>query len=687
MKHKVKFTASLLLAALLTGCGSGGGGNSATLNDTPNAAVAAQVADIKPTNAQETVSVFVALDSSNSAASGVVSGAGSNAESSDAQRLQSQKNFLAALQSNAAGALSGASTDTCSTSDLSTRISQAHTPNSGNAVRIDLTACELDLLTKLKGVNAVYPDIPMSTQSQSSTTLSKTIAATKMSFNGVTAQPTLGTQTLDGAGQVIAVLDTGVEDRHPALAVTVPGGNKVLPGACFSTASNGGKSFCPNKQSVDTTSATAARSCVETWTGTRAQAIQAGCAHGTGMASAASMRYTSSDNVAIKGVAPGAQILPVQVFNQSSTSSGQALSASAGDLLAGIEWVTAQAQKRRAAGQAPIVAMNMSLGGGSYSAACDSDYVGGLFKTAFANLRNQGVLPLVATGNSGTKNAISFPACVSNAVSVSAAKPNYAGLASYANFSSQAKVVAIGGDVDGSGRYALPVLCTTSGSYDCWQEVAGTSPATALVSGGVAALYSAKTGATLADVESALTTDIAATSATNSTALHLIVNDGNQNITRPALRLTASAYKLLGQSEPATASTPTPTPAPTPMSDTPMSLAQICIFSKPNYTGSKACAVQVYGTIPRVYSDLGSSNDLFYRFSGKVGSIQMTDLITTQNLVGDKATVTLYTSLRSSSSGSGSVNASSADTSTLTGTSNPTIRMIRIQTTTTMATN
>jgi hypothetical protein len=668
MKHNIHFTASLLLASLLAGCGGGGGG-STTLNDTSNPSVAAQVADIKPSNSQETASVFVALDSSNT-----VSGAASVFESDDAQRIQSQKNFLAALQSNATNTLSGASTDgSCSTSDLSTRISQAHTPISGNAVRIDLNACELDLLSKIKGVSAVYSDIPMSTQSLPSTTLSKTITATKMSFNGTTAQPTIGTQTLDGAGKIVAVLDTGVEERHPAL-----GSSKVLPGACFSTASNGGKGFCPNGLSIDTASASAARSCVDTWNGTRDQAIQAGCAHGTGMASAASMRYTTSDSVLINGIAPSAQILPVQVFNQSITSSGQTLSASAGDLLAGIEWVTAQAKQRRAAGQTPIVAMNMSLGGGSYTAACDSDYVGGLFKTAFTNLRTQGVLPIVATGNSGTKNAIAFPACVSNAVSVSAAKLSYSGLASYANVSSQAKLIAIGGDVDGSGRYTLPVLCPTSGSYDCWQEVAGTSPATALVSGGVAALYSAQPSATLADVESALTTDIASKKLANTTAQSLTVSDGGQTITRPALRLTASAYQLLGQSEPAAPTAPTPTPTPSP--DTPLKMAQICVFNKPSYTGSKACAIQLYGSTQTSGAFASFVNkDLFYRYSGKVGSIRMTDLGTANDLAAGTATVTLYAGL-SVSSGSGTVTVSSADTSQITGSNNPTIRMIRITT-------
>lgn len=650
---------SALLFVLLSGCGGGGGGSN-TLSDTPNPVVATQVADIAPSNTEDTVSVFVALDS-NAAVSGVTA----LLLSEDELRAQSQQNFLNALKANAGNVLHAATSSTCTTADLASRITQAHTPSSGNAVRIDLNACELDLLPKLKGVSAVYSDIAMSTQGMASSTLSKSTDAIKMSFDGVTAQPTLNTRTVDGNGQIIAILDSGVEDRHPAL-----GSSKVLNGACFSTASNGGRSFCPNGQNTDTSSTTAARSCVDTWVGTRPEAIQAGCGHGTGMAAAASMRYTTSDNLVVNGIAPNAQILPVQVFNQTITSSGnKSISASAGDLLVAVEWVTAEAKRRRNANLTPIAAVNLSLGSGSYNEACDNNYVGSLFKTAFTNLRNQGVLPVVATGNGGTKNAISFPACVSNTLSVSAAKLGYSGLASYASFSAQAKLIALGGDVDGSGRYILPVLCSAAGSYDCWQEIAGTSPATALTSGGVAALLSAKVGATLTDVENALTTDIAALNLTGSSAMHLSVNDGSQIITKPTLRLTASAHRLLGLTE-SGGTTGTSSSSGDPV----ITQAQICIFSKPNFLGGQACATQAYGA-----NASAESKDQFYRYTGKVGAIRITDVQTNTALAANKATVTIYTALNTRSQ-SGSINATNADTTQLTIFNNPTINMIRIQT-------
>jgi hypothetical protein len=189
-----------------------------------------------------------------------------------------------------------------------------------------------------------------------------------------------------------------------------------------------------------------------------------------------------------------------------------------------------------------------------------------------------------------------------------------------------------------------------------------------MASGGVAVLYSVKPSATLAEVENSLTTDIAALGLSGSSAMHLTVNDGSQNITRPALRLTASSYRMLGTTESSGSASSTSGGANT---DPVIAQAQICLFSKPGYVGALACATQAY--------DTGTSNSLFYRFTGKVGSIRIMDVQTNTQLAANKATVTLYTAL-SASSQSGSVNVSTADTTRLTIFNNPTIRMVRIQT-------
>jgi subtilisin family serine protease len=492
--------------------------------------------------------------------------------------------------------------------------------------------------------------------------LTNTINAVKQSFNGINAQPSINGSKTDGSGQVIAILDTGVEERHPAL-----GSSKVLQGACFSTGSNGGNSLCTNHQSSNKLSLTAGRSCAETWVGGRASAIAAGCGHGTAMAAAAAFSYVSSDKVTINAIAPAAQILPIQVFNQN----GMSLSANGGDLLAALEWLASEAQRRRKNDLAPIVSVNLSLGGGSYTNSCDNEFVASLFKNAFAKLRTEGVLPIVATGNAGLKNAISFPACVSNSVSVSAAQLGYGNLANYANINNQTRLIAIGGDVN--GRYALPVLCPSEGIFDCWQALAGTSPATAFVSGGVAALYSAKPTATLAEIESALTSN------TNS-ATALTLTAGNPVVNRPALRLTSSTYRLLNLQEPnpvaemVSAPAPLPAPRPTPAPAPPavaVQQVQICLFSNTNYTGAKSCTMQDYG-------GSGVGRNIFYSFFGRVGSVR----ISTTNAVplSGVASVTLYNAVSPRGTSSGTIDSSSLNTTRLTGPNNPIIRLVQIKT-------
>ncbi len=619
--------AALLSAmiVMVAGCGGGGSGASSLSADS-NPAVAAQVDEIRPSEDGESVAVFVELDSTDPAAAASLSPA------VDVQRAAQDK-FLADLALHAARPLSAASTSSCSGESLQTRLSQAKRPSSGTAVRIELNSCELDLLPKMRSVRGVHVDVPLTTQAASDTTALH--QAIVQSFDGQNAWPVIAGQTLSGSGRVIAVVDTGVDGSHPALGTT-----KVLQGACFSTASNGGIGFCPNGASSDTSSANAGRSCVNAMN-SRSAALSAGCGHGTGMAAVAAMDYSS---VATDrgGVAKSAAILPVQVF---SASARGAISASSGDLLAAIEWITEQARLRRERGEAPIAAVNMSLGGGAYAGVCDSDYVGGLFRTAFSRLRAQGVIPVIAAGNGGnngdgaSSRSISFPACVTGALPVAAAKLDYAELASYSNFSDLVRIVAIGGDSDGA--YRIPTPCASTTVFDCWSTAMGTSPATALVSGAVAALHALQTSADPAALEAALTA--AATGDSRARSVRGVT----------ALRTTLSAERLTG-------STATP-PSGSGSSGSGSSGGgssgsgssgggssgsggadtvtkpgtRICVYAKANYEGKSACAVvrMTSGDAPVVYNYFGTVRSVSIRDAGSGLP------------VNNRIKVTLYTSL------------------------------------------
>ena len=617
LKHAARFFgfgfggfASLLAAILVSACG-GGGGDGLSIGGSPSTLIATQIAEVQPDNDSDTSSVFVQLSNSNTPTTGAQ-------VASDTSREQLQNQFLADLEAaTKPKVLLGISTSApCDITGFAQQLENAHKFNTDAVVRLDLTACQLNLLKSLPVVKGVFPDIPLehhAVTAPSYTGFNSLNNAMDFSFNSTSSRQvnttTIGSgspKTADGNGVVIALLDTGVEDRHPAL-----GNTKVLPGACFSTASNGGASFCSSGNKVieafDNTDPIqrVARSCADAtnsgsliWS-SKQLGISAGCAHGTAMASAAAMGVinasTSTASVSVKGgIAPQAQILPIQVFNKT----GNAISASTGDLLAALEWVASEAQRRKNNGLPPIVAANLSLGGGTYPQNCDGDYVGGLFKNIFENLRTLGVFPIVAAGNNGNKNAISFPACASNAFSVAATQLDGVTPASYSNFSSQVKLFAIGGDANTNSQYALPTLCSDGNNFDCWNTMAGTSPATAMVSGGVAALKSLKPSATLADTESALT------SASGTSSKAVTIN----GISRPTLRLTSSGYKLIGLTEPNPISL-SPNPIPKPAIAT---QGKVCFYPKVNYQGNPNCVVFSYGNWGK-----------WHKISAKVGSVKV----------------------------------------------------------------
>lgn len=593
-----------LLTALtfLAACGGGGGGASSQWAGQADPVLAAQIEGLKPAD-NAVVPVFVELRQTQALT------AADTALDPATQRRQVQQQFLADLVRAAAQPTAAASGPTgCDMAALRARLEQVFQSQTGAAVRVELSACELELLPKIQNVKGVHADIPLSHSAGADATALALEVQRSFDGQGNAAAIADGTTTAwptpargskaDGLGHVVAVLDTGVEERHPALGGTaVPNSTKVLPGACFSTSSANNQGLCPNGKNSDTTSLDAGRSCADSavWRGDRAAAIAAGCFHGTSMAGVAAMDYSRTSGIpSHAGVARGARVLPIQVFSKAVGSNS--VTSSASDLLAAIEWLVSQADTFKAQGK-PIVALNMSLGGGSFGQACDQEFVGGLFKTAFEQLRQQGIVPVVAAGNSSNKSAIAFPACVSNSLSVAAAKLAYSGVASYSNFSQQVKLFAPGGDTDGS--YAMPSLCSHS-AFDCWSRNAGTSPATAFVSGAVAALRSAAPQAPLGDIEAALTTDLSASHP--SLAKNLTVS----GISRPALRTTASAYKLLKLADPGIAPSLPPTSAADhpqcssgnngvivceggSASPTRLSLYQLCVYPKAGYEGDASC--------------------------------------------------------------------------------------------------
>lgn len=199
----------------------------------------------------------------------------------------------------------------------------------------------------------------------------------------------------NGNGQVVAVLDTGVDKTHAFLS------GKVISEACYSTtyAAQSASSVCPGGVSSSTASGSGVN-------------CGSNCDHGTHVAG-----IVAGAGASFSGVARGASLIAVQVFSRfnSTSSCGGAAScvlSYTSDQIKGLERVYALRSTYS------IAAVNMSIGGGRYysQATCDGEYAS--FKTAVDNLRAAGIATVISSGNNAYTNSMSAPGCVSSAVSV-----------------------------------------------------------------------------------------------------------------------------------------------------------------------------------------------------------------------------------------------------------------------------
>jgi subtilisin family serine protease len=198
------------------------------------------------------------------------------------------------------------------------------------------------------------------------------------------------------------VLDTGVDSSHPFLQ------GKVVEEACFSTsdAERGARSLCPNGRDEQHGRGAAAPCSIE------------GCEHGTHVAGIAAGR---GDDFA--GIASDATIIAIQVFqnNTDSCTGDGCLNVRTSDIIRALEWVYKLRDTYK------IAAVNMSFGSAPITEneneddteACDR-YSTALY-TMVDTLRDADIVTIAATGNHSETAGISFPACLSNVISVGAA--------------------------------------------------------------------------------------------------------------------------------------------------------------------------------------------------------------------------------------------------------------------------
>ena len=207
----------------------------------------------------------------------------------------------------------------------------------------------------------------------------------------------LGTfSSFTGAGQVIAILDTGVDEHDPFLS------GKILAEGCFSTtnADTGWSSLCPEGL-AESSAPNSARDC---------DLSIFGCGHGTHVAGIA-----AGSGPSFSGVARNSDLIAVQVFSRVDGETctvverpSPCVVASDSDIMKGLEFVFDLRDEH------DVASVNMSLGGGSESTPC----LGDPMQAVILNLKLANIATVVASGNSSDTQGIAYPACIPEAISV-----------------------------------------------------------------------------------------------------------------------------------------------------------------------------------------------------------------------------------------------------------------------------
>jgi subtilisin family serine protease len=377
------------------------------------------------------------------------------------------------------------------------RVSQKHGARAKRFDFVPFMALEVNpdeflALTSSPDIDFIQEDVPVPPTLMDSVPLIGGIGGT---FSGAS-----------GAGQVVAILDSGVDRNHPFLA------GKVIEEACYSTTDTfyPATTLCPNGLSSMIGS------------GAAALCGAGGCYHGTHVAGIA-----AGANAGFSGVAKDAAIIAIQVFSKftSTTYCGATVPCV---MSFTSDQISAMNRVYDLRNTYSIAAVNLSLGGDSSSGYCDS--TNAAQKSAIDTLRGVGIATVIASGNSSSSSSISEPACISTAISVGATTKSDV-VASYSNSAAILNLLAPGSSIYSS-------MPGTGYAY-----LSGTSMATPHVTGAWAVLKSAKPTATVTEVLNALT------------ATGVSIRDTRNTLVKPRIKLDAAVTYLVPPPPPTVVST------------------------------------------------------------------------------------------------------------------------------------
>lgn len=279
----------------------------------------------------------------------------------------------------------------------------------------------------------------------------------------------------DGAGQTVAVLDTGIDSNHPFLQ------GKVIAEACFSSdiPSESFVSLCADRR-------LAARG---PGTGAPCDGNIPECSHGTALAGIIAGKGSS-----FSGVAPGSNLISIKIYTklEGEQFCGPNTPACIGtfdsDVISGLLEVYSLQQRHR------IAAVNLAMGRFPFTRAnCDESNQN--LKLAIDLLAGVDIPVITAAGNLGYSPGLLTPACISSAVSVGSTgiRGGQDVVSSFSNHSIFLNLLAPGESV---------VSSTPGGGF---KSESGTSIATAHVSGAWALLRQKQPTARPIEILTALT--------------------------------------------------------------------------------------------------------------------------------------------------------------------------------------
>ena len=277
-----------------------------------------------------------------------------------------------------------------------------------------------------------------------------------------------------GAGQTVAIVDSGVDKNHPFLS------GRVVAESCYSSTTATTTSVCPGGANESTAPDS----------GLHCSVSVPGCPHGTHVAGIAAGRSAT-----LNGVAKDANVVAIQIF---SIFTGAPCSPDptcaryfTSDLIRGLERV-----RTLKATIPSIAAVNLSLQTGQqFTTNCDSAHAA--TKAVVDNLRSLGVATVICSGNFAFTNALTAPACISSSISVGSVDDGSVGttIDVVSNFSDSSPLLHL----LGPGRWI-----TSSTPNNNFEVYAGTSMATPHVTAAYAILRQRSPNASVGRILKAL---------------------------------------------------------------------------------------------------------------------------------------------------------------------------------------